>query len=75
MGLSCCSCSVTKSEDIKTVEVPEPEPTPQKWCYRCRRWLLVTEFYKNNKTKDGLTWECRECDKARQARYKERKEN
>ena len=32
-----------------------------KKCSRCGRELPISEFYKDNRTKDGLYCDCKEC--------------
>lgn len=42
-----------------------------KTCTKCKETKPVSEFYKNQKLKDGLTYECMVCTKERQRRYRE----
>jgi len=37
--------------------------TPDKWCYRCKKWLDESLFGRNRAKKDGLSTECRYCKK------------
>jgi hypothetical protein len=37
----------------------------EKLCSRCKRWKFYSDFYKDNKTKDGLMFWCKECESKR----------
>lgn len=39
-------------------------PCEQKWCYKCKTFKDLSEFYKNRCQKDGLDNRCKKCDKA-----------
>ena len=43
-----------------------------KYCYRCKKELLITEFYKNKSKEDGLSSECKECKKLTDKKYNEK---
>ena len=47
-----------------TIIIPPWEPVEilNKWCYRCRKFLLKTEFYHNNHKRDGYHDICKKCD-------------
>jgi hypothetical protein len=32
-----------------------------KVCHHCHKRLRTTNFYKNNKTRDGFYWQCKKC--------------
>lgn len=38
-----------------------PQRTPPKQCAKCKRWLPRSEFSTDNKERDGLFYQCREC--------------
>lgn len=52
---------LTKS---KTFEGLEIEPDNDRWCPRCRRFKLLTEFYPNAAKASGLSSMCKPCDNA-----------
>lgn len=37
----------------------------EKLCSRCKKWKYYSEFYKNRRSKDGLSFGCKECEKKR----------
>lgn len=45
-----------------------------KVCIKCGRELPLSEFYKNNKAKDGRASQCRECYAEYLVKYKQKKE-
>jgi hypothetical protein len=40
------------------------DPDIQKLCWKCRRPRPFSNFYKSNRTADGMAGECKECDAA-----------
>lgn len=40
-----------------------------KWCYRCKQWLLLPQFFKDKTRGDGLQSICRGCGKVRRDSY------
>jgi len=34
----------------------------QKLCCRCKKWKDESLFHRNRRTKDGLQWQCKECE-------------
>jgi len=49
----------------KRVQIPKKEnlyaKEGKKQCTKCLRILLFNDFYKNNRSGDGLTGHCRDC--------------
>lgn len=45
--------------------------TSTKQCGRCREVKPLTEFYKNQRAKDGLTWHCKDCAKSDNSAYRQ----
>jgi hypothetical protein len=37
----------------------------EKLCSRCKQWKYYSDFYKNSRTKDGLSVSCKECESKR----------
>jgi hypothetical protein len=37
----------------------------EKLCSRCKQWKYYSEFHKNSRTKDGLSFRCKECKRIR----------
>ena len=35
----------------------------QKLCCRCKKWKDESLFHRNRRTKDGIQWKCKECEK------------
>ena len=35
----------------------------QKLCCRCKQWKKGSLFHRNRRSKDGLQWPCKECEK------------
>lgn len=47
----------------------------QKKCYGCKKYLSVDNFTKNKKTKDGLSYYCRDCSKRNYSLHRYRYNN
>jgi hypothetical protein len=48
----------------------------EKLCSRCKQWKYYSEFYKSSRTKDGLSFRCKECsNKATSKPYNPKKKN
>ena len=45
-----------------------------KICYKCKKKLHYSQFYKNKSHPDGLRSECKECDKSRTAAASRRRQ-
>lgn len=37
----------------------------EKLCSRCKQWKYYSDFYKNNRSNDGLSVSCKECERKR----------
>ena len=35
----------------------------KRWCWKCKKYKPVNEFCKDKSAKDGLQYQCRECNK------------
>ena len=56
--------SFSESPCRKIIVPWEPETKPvAKWCYRCRKWKPIEDFYRKAMRYDGLSGECKLCDK------------
>ena len=44
--------------------IPVHVPPRHKYCHSCKNVIHVTRFYRNRRTNDGLTSQCKECHKA-----------
>lgn len=44
-------------------------------CRGCRKFLKISEFTTDNKSRDGYRYECRECRRLERIEYKKRKNN
>ena len=40
-----------------------------KWCGKCKEWKEESEFYKDKRRRDELTYSCKECQKRRSPNY------
>ena len=58
-----------------TIIIPwEPTEPIDKWCYRCRKFHLKTDFYRNSYKRDGLHDICKKCDNQhRKEKYEAKK--
>jgi len=45
-----------------------------KECYDCKEIKLLSEFSRNNQTKDGMTYYCKDCLKKQRKVYKEKRQ-
>ena len=45
----------------------------QKLCCRCNKWKDESQYYRNRRLKDGLQWQCKECESKYAREYYKRK--
>lgn len=45
----------------------------KKICSKCKKLVELSNFYKNPKTKDGLSYECKTCSVDRDRKYYQKK--
>ena len=43
-----------------------------KQCTKCKEWKEISEFVRNNKSKDGLSWWCKQCKKEHNEKTKDK---
>jgi hypothetical protein len=64
------TCRVTKARGAKFVVDTTSAPLDEKFCYQCRKWKPLSEYYKNKRRYDGLCSECKECDLVNRNSYR-----
>jgi len=45
----------------------------QKLCCRCRKWKNESQYCRSDRSKDGLQWQCKECESKYTREYYKRK--
>lgn len=67
------SGGISKSRSVEILITEDDISEPVKWCYQCREWLPLGGFGKDKYVKSGLKCECKLCNAASTAAYKQKK--